>query len=184
MSNIQGWTSEKRRSHSFTSGTAKTILIYIIYVYMNFRWTLNTHISVHSHISEDKACSAPFRQRPGQQLQLLCDLIHRRSRDAVRLWKHCDGRAGVLLRPAHEELHESPAATEQIRLQEVLWEKGVTDTFCLTLTDMCRTQVLKNFFLTIYLWIWWRESSFLSLLNEILYGCLIFTPHFIDRFNR
>lgn len=25
MSTIQGWTSEKRRSHSFTSGTANTV---------------------------------------------------------------------------------------------------------------------------------------------------------------
>lgn len=94
-------------------------------------WSLNTDISFFSHISEDKAgVSAPCRTRSAQQLQLFCHFIHRRSREDIR-----DGRAGrrqsgSLLWCSPAELHEPPATTKQIRLQEVLREKGVTRDFC------------------------------------------------------
>lgn len=47
-----------------------------------------------------------------------------------------------------------------------------------TLTDMCRTQV-KRFWKTFFLQFIYGfdgENHFLSFLNEILYGCLIFIP--------
>ncbi len=152
-----------------------------------FKKTFNTwllYLCLYSHISEDQACSATFRQRPGQQLQLLCDSVHRRSWDTV---SHSDRfvrqRPAGVLRSAHEELHEPPTTPQQIRLQEVLWEEGVKDSFCFP--DWHVQDTSSKHCSYIYLWIWWRTIC-VYFLNGILYDCVAarcVMSHFISRFD-
>lgn len=132
----QDWLSNKRRSHSFTSGhfalinnwAVKRWFIYLSFVHL---LTLPPLCFLHSYVPENKTHPAATRW-PGQRLQLLRHpggwrQVVRRFLHQQNLWAPPGGRswlaAGGPSGLCSEELHQSAQAAQQISLQEVLREK-------------------------------------------------------------
>lgn len=141
VSSGHDWLSNKRRSHSFTSGFFAVINLNDP---QRVCWESQTAVCCLlmfsllfslSNLSEDQTghVAHDCRQRPGKRLQLLRDSrswrqVIRQSGHKQQLWPPAAGlswmAAGHLSGLCSEELRQPATAPQQVRLQKVLWQKG------------------------------------------------------------
>ena len=149
-----------------------------------------------SNLSEDQA-HVTYPWRPRKRLQLLCDSggwrqVIRQRIHKSRLWAPAARRgwkpAGHLSGLCSEELRQPAVAAQQIRLQEVLWEKGPLSFLNDDFTHkgfykeglMCSAHIMQKKSTTDYIYDWKSYQGFIFYVFYMNHLLVLFTSIYIS----